>query len=423
MKPWHPSLRYGLVLLSAAAVLAALGMYLVQPDLTIAVHQGVEGGPMKKVAKLFCDTYRGKVEIVELDYDQLFEAEWSAVTGKPAKFPFSEPPRFDVIMLDDPWLPAFAGKGGRDSKVLALDAEQLAGRGGMDDFPKPCREICRNTKDGKYYAMPFTGNSQLFCSAKNGKNPISRPANWNDVTALPANKDKLAYAMRLRPGNSVVTDFLPILWAFAPGSFQDDYTKFDVDQAQKGFAMFYKLAEPQHWASAVTQDVDVAVSLALGSASTGIVWNAWAMALERLKDTNPELEFDFTRSSDPQQQPLLGAWLLAIPASAPHPAQAKEFIKFAVDPEQLEIAAGFGNPPPRISVLKHHTEKPYPAILDSLSNARPRPRTPCWREVERTLSNALSNWREDRSTQVLAKLKTELEGIQKQENATGCAAQ
>jgi multiple sugar transport system substrate-binding protein len=400
----------------AVSSLALSEFILPEPTLTIAVHQGVEGVPMKLVARQFCQqAYRGRVKIVELGYDELFAAEWSAVTGNEAPYPFMAPPRFDVIMVDDPWLPAFVGMGGDLSYVQPLDEKRFADPSEVADFPDSCLSVCRS-KD-VYYAMPFTGNSQLLCRRSDMQQPVS----WEAVAKLPIDNDKLAYAMRLGPGNAVVTDFLPILWAYAPDSFKDDYVTLDPKKATQAFRMFHGLAQKQHWASAVTQDVDVAVSLALQSASTGIVWNAWAMAIEQSKDPDRKLEFGWF--PDPNQ-PVLGAWLLAVPKNAQHSKQAMDFIRYAIGKEQLKLAARHGNPPPRISVFAElENADRYMPLLESLLRAQPRPRTPCWREVEKVLSKALSNWREDDSAQVVAELKSDLDQVRRREALPGCVTQ
>jgi multiple sugar transport system substrate-binding protein len=400
------------ILLLAAALGAILYLILPSPTIVIAVHQGVEGVPMKKVAEQFCrERYNGKVQIVELGSDDLFAAEWSAVTGDDAPFPFSAPPRFDVIMLDDPWLPAFVTRDPNKSYLQPLDERQLAGKRGIQDFPEPCLRVCR--AGGRFFAMPFAGNSQLLCRTRD----VARPASWNDLAGRASSNDKLAYAMRLGPGNSVVTDFLSILWFFAPESFQDDYSTLDEKKAAEAFRMFHKLAGKQRWASAVTQDVDVAVSLALHSASTGMVWNAWAMALQQFEETSGDFEFGWFPGQD--QKPVLGAWLLAVPKNAPHSKEAKSFIEYAIGEEQLKLAATFGNPPPRFSVFAEYKDR-YLPMLQSLQNARPRPRTPCWREVETVLSKALSNWREETSDAVVSTLKQDLKEVRAHDLQSGC---
>jgi hypothetical protein len=98
-------------------------------------------------------------------------------------------------------------------------------------------------------------------------------------------------------------------------------------------------------------------------------------------------------------QPELGVWLLAIPSNSDNPEPALHFIKFAIDildergtsDKQSLVAAHLGTPPSRISALeKLSQESRYrnvhpsliPQIYCSLRQARHRPRTPCWKEIE-----------------------------------------
>jgi len=398
-------------------------IYLPRPTLTIAVHQGVEGVPLKQVAQQFCQkVYRGDIKVVELDYDELYEAEWSAVAGRGASYPFESYPRFDVIMLDDPWLPALAAS----NQLRPLDVAALTGNN-VQDFPPASLKACQVAS--AYYALPFTGNSQLFCRAtRKGAPKTALPANWKQLLEPGfAEAGRVPYAMRLRPGNSIATDFFPILWEFAPKSFtEQDYLNLDPKQSAAALETFRRLAATQNWAGAVTQDVDVAVSLALGSASSGIVWSSWAMALERLEDqvgaaSGAQLEFGWF--GDESSKPLLGNWLLAVPSNSPHPQQAEQFIQFAIAKEHMEMAAKFGNPPARISVLSGDLRKTYPSFgaqLASLKQARPRPRTPCWREVERKVGDALSQW-EVAGADVIGGLQRSLAETWERDQKNGCS--
>src|SRR5262249_32931106 len=111
---------------------------------------------------------------------------------------------------------------------------------------------------------------------------------------------------------------------------------------------------------------------------------------------------DIDFSQIPGKKPELGAWILTVPANARYAADAQAFIDFATSKEQLDAAAKVGNPPPLRSTLENpkaltepgdHDPDPYPTFkhqLVSLMNARPRPRTPYWREVEQVLGRCLS---------------------------------
>jgi multiple sugar transport system substrate-binding protein len=382
-------LLVGASILGIAALSSQLpGLH--KPALRIAVHQGVEGVPLKSIAERFArGRYRGLVEVVELPYDDLFSAELQAV--KAAKG--GADTAFDVIQLDDPWLPALAvGLRPLDPRKLTRPMDAHDAPPETDDFPSSLWNVCTYPAGKVSYAVPFTGNSQLLCERGPAKD---RPRSWQDLAVPPAQAgERLPFSMRLAPGNSVVTDFLPILWHYDPHAFTE--TGYDVlgKSTEPAFQLFRKLASRQNWAGAVTQDVDVAASVALNSASSGIVWSAWAMALERLPADAVGDTLNFTWM--PGERPELGAWLLAIPRNSEHPAQAEEFVQFAVSKKELKEAVNNGNPPPRISVLRDEDLRQrfgsFPMQQWSLENAHPRTRTPCWRQLEGDLGEYLGRY-------------------------------
>jgi ABC-type glycerol-3-phosphate transport system substrate-binding protein len=85
--------------------------------------------------------------------------------------------------------------------------------------------------------------------------------------------------------------------------------------------------------------------------------------------------------------------MLVIPANSDHRSEAQKFLDFATSSSALLLAAQRGNPP-----LKAVLEDPayqkvvsFSAVqLKSLSNARPRPRTRYWKQVEAVLGRCLS---------------------------------
>src|SRR5688572_17078022 len=89
--------------LAAAMVLAPL---LRKQTLTIAIHQGVEGVALRTLAEQFSHENNVAVEVFELPYDALYAAEQAQIVEPTSKF--------DVVMVDDPWLPALIGEDGSD---------------------------------------------------------------------------------------------------------------------------------------------------------------------------------------------------------------------------------------------------------------------------------------------------------------------
>ncbi|MBV9169162.1 MAG: extracellular solute-binding protein, partial [Chloroflexi bacterium] len=84
----------------AASPAAAIPATVAKPSsgtLTIAVVQGSEGAPLKAIAPRYQQQYGVQVNIVESPYDQLYE---KLVTTFQANTP-----AYDLVMLDDPWMP------------------------------------------------------------------------------------------------------------------------------------------------------------------------------------------------------------------------------------------------------------------------------------------------------------------------------
>lgn len=404
----------------AAAVTVLLSLSLLstrQKKLSILVRQGVEGIPMKNVAERFSHNYHVEVQVVELPYEDLRSRELKDLSKKDGT------PVPDVILLDDPWLPALlldpmdpanTDKYRLEEQTPDEDFVGITRR--VSQYP-PCPDSGASCP-GKYYAVPFVGNSQLFCYlASNFPPSYNGPQSWQEVldkTAAGggASTKGVKYIGRIGAGNSIVTDFITILWSYDPDSFQEDSflkngnkLRAFANPQRDGAALqiLAKLVGKEN-ATASVDDFDLAAYLAKDKAAMGIVWSAWAM---RLMNLQRDVKTSQLQCRQVPGTPEVGAWLLAIPVNARHKDQAKDFIEFATNKEQLLLAALDGNPPPRRSILEKDSSlrTGYSEIfgaldtryddlfrrqLESLQHAKPRPRTPCWREVEDHLGKMLS---------------------------------
>lgn len=430
--PHGPASRQALwvaAVVAAIAAAAVLGPRLGRPTLRIAIHEGVEGVALKALAFDFSREKRVSVELFELPYDALYEAEMDAVSA--------EDPPYDVIMVDDPWLPALIGNGAGEATArlgeFVFDAAECASFGLHDFVPSTLRVslhpehpeaaapsgvdaatrpfTCDRPFDG-LYALPFVGNSQLF---------LTRPGvsveTWEQV--LPedgGDRRNSGYVTRVGAGNSIVTDFMPILWTLSPRAGEARLSLasavapapaaqlFDPEQTTRAFQFIHALgAAPDANRGVVSvDDFDLAIHLVEGRASMMVAWSAWVMAIARLSTPDGMHLFELHRRGTPAfevtrvpgGQPVLGAWLLALPGRARHLALAREFVLFATAKEQIDQAAARGNPPPRISTLRDgrwRTTYPFfPQQLESLQHARARPRTPHWRAIETALGDCLT---------------------------------
>ena len=390
-----------LTLAGAIAVIVVMVLaprLLFEKTLKIAIHQGVEGVALKEIIGKFADSRGVSVEVIEMPYDKLYESELKDVSGAYDR-------RYDVIMLDDPWMPAMA----TGLHKLSFDKCEL-----LEDFVESTLKVGRNPYSDKpvscgekFHAIPFVGNSQLFIRKADSRTP----AQWDDVV-------NSNYVMRVGGGNQIVTDFMPMLWASSRDSFvisDNSDNGVSLSDAKPAFELLRKLGQrgTANLSIVSQDDFDLAIHLVRNKANTSIIWTAWAMAMRKLPSPyRYQLRQDFVFEDVPGGHPALGAWLLAIPMRAPHEIRARDFISFATGKRQIMEAALAGNPPPLKSVLQLHIDDVLdnkseadrelkqelterfeglaPAQYASLEKARPRPRTPHWKQIESALGLCLS---------------------------------
>jgi multiple sugar transport system substrate-binding protein len=349
-----------------------------QPALTIAINAGVEGDALKAAAAEFGSRNRTRVDIVELPYANLFEKELLDLTSRTGAY--------DIIMMDDPWFPRMAENG----QLTPLEKQPDA------DFLASCLDVCREPyRTGAFYALPYVGNSQLFFYRKDlfDKHGMAAPETWNDVLAaaekIGAAEKMFGYVMRAAPGNAVITDFMPLFWAFGGETF-DGNGRPSVATAEAIECVRFMLELGKYSPAGYTgfNADEVSGHLLQSTAVMSINWPAWIAAMDDPARSKVVGKIAFTQVPSARRKGVaeLGAWLLGIPAGSKSKARASAFLFWATAPEQMKQAALRGNPPTRRSVFLdpdlRARFRAFPAQLASLESARPRPRTPLWNEIE-----------------------------------------
>jgi multiple sugar transport system substrate-binding protein len=385
--------------LIAATLLLVDGCNLNPPPLTIAVNSGVEGVALKDAAYRYATDRGITVEIVEYPYDRLYDEELDQLQ--------QEVSAYDVVMMDDPWLTGLlTGEGRRETGDMLLEPIRLDGMDNqarddfLVDFFDSCREVCtypRNA-DGVLYALPFVGNTQLL--VYNRDVSPRPPGTWDDVVRIhqtAIGNDQVGYVMRVRTGNSIVTDFLPILWS-AGGEAGEGGPATPRQVWRRALSHFRDLSEVgegPNWSLVAADDFDLGIHLIKGTASMSIIWSAWTMAMTGVL-ADPGVRSETLLVAEvPGQQPALGAWLLGVPRASGRKALAHDFVRFATGPDVIARSIGFGNPSPRRSHYdgtggEANAFPWFQCQAAALESARPRPGIPNWRAVERELGTILS---------------------------------
>jgi multiple sugar transport system substrate-binding protein len=374
------------LILMTAVLLAACGRTSSSPALTIAINAGVEGDALKAAANEWGALNRTRVEIVELPYANLFEKELLDLSSRTGAY--------DVVMMDDPWFPRLVENGNLAPLARHPDA----------DFLASCLDVCREPyRTGTYYALPYVGNSQLFFYRQDlfDKHGLAAPATWDDVLAaakkIGAAEKMYGYVMRAAPGNAVVTDFLPLYWAFGAEMF-DEKRLPSVASPEAIASVRFMLELGKYTPPGYTgfNADEVSAHLLQSTAAMSINWPAWIAAMDDPARSRVVGRIAFTQVPSARRKGVaeLGAWLLAIPVASRNKDRATEFVFWTTAAAQMKQAALRGNPPTRRSVFLDAALRArfraFPAQLASLETARPRPRTPAWNEIENAFGIYLS---------------------------------
>lgn len=371
-----------------------------KPQLTLALVEGVEGEALKQAAHDYEAQTGVKINFVQLPYQNLFEKELIDLNARTGAY--------DLIMMDDPWFPRFAGD---EFLTELLPLLQKRGLSDLDaDFVEASVDVCRYPyKLGPLYAVPYVGNSQLFFYRKDlfAKHGLKEPATWDEVLAAAktiqeketsAGGGKMyGYVMRAAQGNAAVADFMPIFWAFGADMFDSD-GKPTVNSPEGIAALEFMLelgkVSPPGYASFNADEVSA--HLLQGTAAMSINWPAWISAFSdpaRSKVIG-KIEFATLPGARNPGQAEIGNWLIAIPRYSQNTEAAMDFLLWATSAEQMKRSALRGNPPTRTSLFQDAelvAKFPaYPAQFRSLSTSRPRPRTPQWNEIENAFGIFLS---------------------------------
>src|ERR671919_2357952 len=192
------------------------------PDrLVIAAVQENESEGIKALADDYEEESGVSLQIEELPYPQLFEKLVTTFEASDASY--------DLVMLDDPWMPKF----GTEGWLQALDSEYGFERDDdiagviydVGTWPPPRGAVppSEREKEQQLLGITIVGNVEMFMYRSD---LMDEPATWDDVLAAAQEHDSddlAGYAIRGAATNPIVADFLPILWSFGGDVFDENW--------------------------------------------------------------------------------------------------------------------------------------------------------------------------------------------------------
>jgi len=367
--------------------------------LTIAAVQGVEDAGLKAVAPTYTQKTGVKINIVESPYGDLYTKLVTAFTANDATY--------DLIMMDDPWMPKFGTDGSlADLGALGIqkDPDIAPVVWDVGTWPPPRGPVPPTEKDktAQLLGVTIVGNVEMFMY-RSDLTPTA-PASYDDVlaNATAQNKTDLAgYIIRGKATNPVVADFLPILWSFGGDVFDENWNVVFDSAASKTAIDFLvnKLKAVAQADPASTDAADRSRLMAIGQGYQSSVWpgeiNTAVLDPATSQVVGKVAFIPIPKGPSGKGVGMMGNWMLGIPKASQNQQAAADFIKWMLQADTQKTYAQNNGIPSRTSVLKDASltaANPYFPVLADALQAPPnwRPRTDQWNAVETILGNHLN---------------------------------
>jgi len=383
-----------------AAALTSLMSSAASADITILVPSGSEGDGLRAAAADYSQMKGTKVEIVQAPYDNVFEQAANAGQTKSGTF--------DIVLMDDPWIPFFAENGHLENLTSYFNAIGVPGPD--NDFLAKSLAVCRNPYNtGPFVCIPYVGNAQMFFydGAKFAEQGLpAGPKTWDDVIKVAkaltgaGGGRYFGYVFRGGQGNPVVADFMPIFWSYGGNLFNADRTKVTIDTPEGAAAMktFMALRDVSPKGVESYQADQVGRALAAGTAASSINWPNWVATFEDPSQSKMvgKISYSAIPSGTHAGSSEIGHWTMGLMSASKNKQEAFSFMVWATSPEQIKISATRGNPPVRFSVFtdpeltSQEKFRHFPTLMTAIEFSTPRPRHPKWPEIENAFGIELS---------------------------------
>jgi multiple sugar transport system substrate-binding protein len=389
-----------LMLTAAFALASLMATQASRADITILVPSGSEGDGLRAAAADYSQMKGSKVEIVQAPYSNVFEQAANAGQTKSGAF--------DIVLMDDPWIPFFAENGHLED--LTAYFNKMGVPGPDNDFLGKSLAVCRNPYNvGPFVCIPYVGNAQMFFydGAKFAEQGISgAPKTWDDVIKAASAMTQagggryFGYVFRGGQGNPVVADFMPIFWSYGADLFNADRSKVTIDTPEGAAAMktFMALRDISPKGVESYNANEVGQALAAGTAASSINWPNWVGTFEDPSQSKMvgKISYSAIPSGTHAGSSEIGHWTMGIMAASKNKQEAFDFMVWATSPEQIKISATRGNPPVRFSgftdpeLTSQAKFRHFPTLMEAINFSTPRPRHPKWPEIENAFGIELS---------------------------------
>ncbi len=342
-----------------------------QPTITIAARDGSFSDVINAVKADFEVSHNCTVNVLSLSADE--------IRTKAIEDSEKDVGSYDIIMIDDPLMPEYI------EKNLLCNLTRL-GYTDDEDFVEKSRLLGKDPYPlGATYALPFSGNVQLIFYNKSVIDPDVDLSNWQSIyeACMEANSNgKKGYAIRGQAGNPIVSDFLPILWAYGGDIFDDNKVVLDSQESRDALDFYCKL----YATGGNYEKNDLVAAISSGEAGIALGWPSWFISGTGSSAEIAQIPGKKDTSSDILPTGEIGNWLIGITSNSANKELALDAIQYLTSKEVQIKALDYGGVPTRTSIFRDTgILNKYPffdVIYSGTNNSRVRPRTAKWSRIE-----------------------------------------
>jgi multiple sugar transport system substrate-binding protein len=388
------------------------------PPLRLAVVDLDEGDGLVQLSREY---KAARVEPVRFGYLKLREQLIASLRSRTSDF--------DVILIDDPWFTELAPS---LLPLRSVPADLLS-----DIVPASLRLSRYPYGTGELRALPFVGNTQLLFIRKDLRADFGWgeiPTDWRALANQAKQVAPLArqmgkqgtygYAIRGKSGGPIVSDFLPVYWSFGGRLLSEGSGPKKVLLDERAFVdalQVYRTLMEASPPGALHFDLsEMNSAFATGRSMFQLNWPVAIPTIEGALGKGSygsRWEVSLPPAGSSKATSMIGNWLLAIPAWAPHPRQteAENFVVWAL--ANQEKVANELSPPTRRSVFEKFASERgkgyFATILKALEMSTPRDRDEHWSDVEAAVSSAVTDYLSNKldAEQATKTLRTQLTAI------------
>jgi ABC-type glycerol-3-phosphate transport system substrate-binding protein len=290
--------------------------------------------------------------------------------------------RYDLLFLDEPWIPPL-------SEFLTPLDERLRGFDMQDFVPTT---VASGAFQGKQYALPVDPNVQILVYRKDlfEQKGLKPPATWDELLATAKafhDPAKQQYGIAITASSNIQTSLYLLLAMWSYGAELIDSQGrggANTPAGRKGGEVFLELLKytPPNVRAYTFPDVNKAIQL--GQAAMAIQWASGAKPMEDPSRSSVAGKLGYAVVPKAvRQTPMRGVWTIAIAKTSPNQDAAWEFAKWLSSREFGLAAVKFPSATsaihsPRVSVLQDAGTRqalPYAdTLLASLRVTKERPR-------------------------------------------------